>query len=130
VAVDASHCPACGAALAQRESIADLVISGVTAVDPALELYAAQPLHIPGPTPRGSMTGRAIVAATLLAAEYVGAGLHDDSRSDELESVGRPSDAALRAVERLERQEATASADRQPLDESRSEGTSQRSDHS
>jgi RNA polymerase subunit RPABC4/transcription elongation factor Spt4 len=35
-AVDATHCPACGAALAQRESIADLVIAGVTTVDPAL----------------------------------------------------------------------------------------------
>jgi hypothetical protein len=123
-AVDASHCPACGAALAQRESIGDLVIPGVTAVDPTLKIVAAQPLHIPGPSPRGSMTGRAIVAATLLAADYVRAG--DDVPGD-LASVGRPSDAALQAVERLEREEAAASSDPQPVDDSPPEGTSQRS---
>jgi hypothetical protein len=125
--VHASHCPACGAALAQRESIGDLVIPGVTAVDPTLKIVAAQPLHIPGPGPRGSMTGRAIVAATLLAADYVRAG--DDVPAD-LASVGRPSDAALQAVERLEREEASAAPDPQPLDESLPEGTSQPSDHS
>ena len=32
----ATRCSSCGAALAQRESIGDLVIPGLTAVDPAL----------------------------------------------------------------------------------------------
>jgi hypothetical protein len=128
LAVDTSHCPACGAALAQRESIGDLVIPGVTAVEPALKVYAAQPLHLPGPFPSQSMTGRAIVAATLLAAEYVGAGLHDDdARPGDLVSVGRPGDAALEAVERLEREEETASSEPRPLDESRPERTPPRS---
>ncbi|MCI4354878.1 MAG: zinc-ribbon domain-containing protein, partial [Thermoplasmata archaeon] len=46
---NATRCPACGDALAQRESIDDLAIPGVTTVDPALEAYAARPLHIPLP---------------------------------------------------------------------------------
>jgi len=44
---DATHCPACGAALSQRESLGDLAIPGVTTVDPALQAYAAEPLPIP-----------------------------------------------------------------------------------
>jgi hypothetical protein len=117
VAVDASHCPACGAALAQRDAIDDLVIPGVTAVDPTLELYAAQPLRLPGPSPSQSMTGRAIVAAALLAADYAGVGGEEDRPVDPA-SVGQPSDAALLAVERLEEEEATPSPDAPPSDES------------
>ncbi len=37
---DATHCPACGDALAQRESIDDLAIPGVTTVDPVLGMLA------------------------------------------------------------------------------------------
>jgi len=33
---EATHCPACGAALAERDSLGDMVIPGVTDVDPAL----------------------------------------------------------------------------------------------
>jgi hypothetical protein len=33
---EATNCPACGAALAERDSVGDLVIPGVTDVDPAL----------------------------------------------------------------------------------------------
>jgi hypothetical protein len=118
VAVDATHCPACGAELAQRDAIGDLVIPGVTAVDPALALYAAQPLRLPGPSPSQSMTGRAIVAAALLAADYAGVGGSGDGSSVDPASVGRPSDAALLAVERLEREESIPSPDAPPLDES------------
>jgi hypothetical protein len=117
VSADASHCPACGAALAQRESIGDLVIPGVTAVDPALEAYAAQPLRLPGPSPSQSITGRAIVAATIAAADLVGAGAGEGDGPVDLSSVGRPSDAALLAVERPEREEVTL-LEKQTSDES------------
>jgi hypothetical protein len=44
---DATHCPACGDGLAQRESIDDLAIPGVTTMDPTLQAYADQPLRNP-----------------------------------------------------------------------------------
>jgi hypothetical protein len=101
---DATHCPACGDALAQRESIDDLAIPGVTTVDPVLEAYAAQPLHIPLPIPSSvdpidgsiNLTGMAELAA--LAAP-------DGSRADapvDPNTVGKPSDAALEAAERMD----------------------------
>jgi ribosomal protein L40E len=40
---DATRCQPCGDALAQRESIDDLAIPGVTIVDPALQYDAARP---------------------------------------------------------------------------------------
>ena len=42
-----TRCSACGAGLAQRE-MDELVIPGVTHVEPNLAFYAAQPLPIPG----------------------------------------------------------------------------------
>jgi len=107
---DATHCPACGAALSQRESIGDLAIPGVTTVDPALQAYAAEPLSIPLPIPSsvdpigGSpyLTGMADLAA--LAAPY---GTHTKAPADS-SSVGEPSDAALEAVERLDHEGASS----------------------
>jgi hypothetical protein len=115
---NASHCPSCGDALAQRESIDDLVIPGVTAVDPALETYAAHPLRLPGPSPSQSMTGRAIVEAGLAAADLLGVGGDEDADA-ELASVGQPSEAALLAVERLDREGAKASPEPEISGESR-----------
>jgi hypothetical protein len=103
---DATRCPACGDALAQRESIADLDIPGVTTVDPTLQAYAAQPFHAPLPMPMSvdpiggpiylaGMTELAALAAT----ENVGAGAPVDPST-----LGKPSDAALQAVERLDRE--------------------------
>ena len=117
-APDATHCPACGAALAQRESIAGLVIPGVTTVDPALQAWDAQPLHIPGASPTQGAASAALGAAVLggpvglvaagglaalAATEYLGVtggGRH----AGDLETLGQPSEAALQAVERLERE--------------------------
>jgi hypothetical protein len=114
---DATHCPACGAALAQRESIGGLVIPGVTSVDPALLAYAAQPLHIPGASPSQGVAGAALGAAALggpvglaaigglaalAATGYLGAAPGGGRRPGDLEALGQPSDAALQAVERLE----------------------------
>ena len=123
VPADATHCPACGAALAQRESIGDLVIQGVTTVDPALQAYAAQPLHIPWPSRSQGMAGSAVVAAAaaggplalgaigglaaVAAVEYLGAGSAGRAAGGpDADAVGHPSEAALKAVERLERKPA------------------------
>ena len=117
-AADATHCPACGAALAQRESIAGLVIPGVTTVDPALQAYDAQPLHIPGASPTQGAASAALGAAVLgapvglmaagglaalAATEYLGV-TGGRRQAGDLETLGQPSEAARQAVERLERE--------------------------
>jgi hypothetical protein len=114
-----TKCGACGAALAQRESLAGLVIPGVTAVHPALVAFDAQPTRLHGPSPSQGMASGAIVAAVaggpaglaalggiaaVAAVEYLGARNADGSGSVDLESVGRPSEAALMALERIERE--------------------------
>src|SRR5438309_311151 len=56
-------CPACGATLVPPAAIADLPIPGVTAVEPALQWYDAQPLRIPLASPSQSIAAEAIVGA-------------------------------------------------------------------
>jgi RNA polymerase subunit RPABC4/transcription elongation factor Spt4 len=123
---EATQCPACGAALAQRESIGDLVIPGVTTVDPTLQAYAAQPLRIPGSSPSQGIVGRAVVAAAVAggplglaalgglaavaASEYLGAGRDMSGAAIDVMDVGRPSDAVLQAVKRLDDEAARAAA--------------------
>ncbi len=117
---DDTHCGACGAALAQRESIGDLVIPGVTTVDPDLRAFDAEPLHIPGPSrtqgvasgllPAAAMGGPMGLAAlggiaAVAAGEYLAAGRGSGTGGPaDMDSVGRPSGAVLMAVERLERE--------------------------
>lgn len=119
VAREAAQCPACGAALAQRDSLGGLKISGVTAVDPALEAYAAQPRRLPGNSPSQAMAVNAIGAAAALpgpialaaigglagvaALEYMGARRGEGGGPVDLESVGRPSELAREVAERLDR---------------------------
>lgn len=106
---DATQCPACGDALAQRESLDNLAIPGVTDVDPALQAYAGQPLHLPMAMPSrvdpiaGSinLTGMAELEA-LAGSNGIPAGAPVDPTT-----VGKPSDAALQAVERLDREDAS-----------------------
>jgi hypothetical protein len=120
----ATQCPACGAALAQRESIAGLVIPGVTTIDPALQAIAGQPMHISGPSPSQGMASGVVVAgaiggpvglaalggfAAVAAVEYMGAGRDGSGRPGDLADVGRPSEITLRALERLERQDGEGS---------------------
>jgi len=115
-AANDTQCPACGAALAQRESLAGLVIPGVTAVDPALAAFDAQPTHIKGPSPSQGMASGVIVAAAaggpigfaaiggiaaVAAVEYLGARNAGRTGPADLESVGKPSGAALMALEKL-----------------------------
>src|SRR5690349_4994983 len=85
----ASRCATCGAALAQRESIGDLVIPGLTAVDPALKDLDGRPIYLRGPSPSQGVASGIIVAAAaggpiglailggvgaIAATEYLGAG--------------------------------------------------------
>jgi ribosomal protein L40E len=118
--VEATQCPSCGAALARRESIGDLVIPGVTSVDPALLDADGRPLHLPGASLSQGMAGGVMVAAmaggpvglaalgglaAVGAAEYVGAGRRGGVGPD-LDGLGRPSSAALELVDRLDHKDA------------------------
>jgi hypothetical protein len=119
-AADATRCPACGAALAQRESIGDLRIPGLTSVDPALEEFDKRPRHLHGPSPSQGMAPALIIGAVaggpiglaaiggvaaVAAAEYMGAGSGGASPT-QLEDVGRPSEVVLQALGNLEGQDA------------------------
>lgn len=118
----ATRCSSCGAALAQRESIGDLVVPGLTAVDPALKDLDGRPLHLRGPSPtQGAASGLIVAAAAggpvglaiiggvgaLAAAEYLGAG---GQQGPGHEHVGEASEAVLQAIERLDRGEALPAA--------------------
>jgi RNA polymerase subunit RPABC4/transcription elongation factor Spt4 len=115
-AANATQCPGCGAALATRESLGGLVVPGVTAVDPALEAYDAQPWRLPRSSPSQGLAGGTIAAAAIggpaaiaaigglaavAAVEYLGAGQgHGDAPA--LEDVGRPSEAAVEMARQLD----------------------------
>jgi hypothetical protein len=110
----ATSCSSCGAALAQRESIGDLAIPGLTSVDAALQDYDKRPLHLRGPSPSqgaapalivGAMAGGPIGLAAIggvaavAAAEYLGA-RHGGSGA--LDDLGKPSEVVRQALGRLE----------------------------
>ena len=116
---EATHCAACGAALAQRESLGNVMIPGVTAVHPALAAFAAQPTHVRGASPSQAMASGAIVAAVaggpvglaaigglaaVAAFEYLGTRNADGTGPVDLDSVGKLSGAAQMALERIERE--------------------------
>jgi hypothetical protein len=116
----ATACSSCGAALAQRESIGDVVIPGVTTVDPALQTIDGQPMRIPGSSPMqgiasnfaldalmGGPVGLAIVGGTMATAavDYAGARRGASGAPESLDDLGRPSAVALQALERLEHEE-------------------------
>ena len=122
----ASKCSNCGAALAQRESIGDLVIPGLTAVDPALQDFADRPLHLSGPSATHGVASGVVAAAAMGgpmgiailggvaavgAAEYLGAGKVGGPDGVPIDEVGNPSSAVLDAVEKLERGEELPTAD-------------------
>ena len=113
-AADATKCASCGAALAQRESIGDLAIPGLTAVDAALQDFDKRPLHLRGPSPSQGMAPALIVGAmaggpiglaaiggvaAVAAAEYMGTRRGGTGSLDE---IGRPSEVALKALENLD----------------------------
>ena len=115
---DATTCGACGAALAQRESIGGLVIPGVTSVHPALQAIDGLPMRIGGPSPTQGMAPGIVIAASfggpvalaalgglavVAAAEYAGAGRGGHGRgSADPTTLGNPSAVVLQALDRLE----------------------------
>jgi len=126
---EATTCRECGAALAQRESIGDLQIPGVTSVDPALRDFDERPLHLRGPSPSQGLASSVIVAAAaggpiglaalggiaaVAAAEYAGAVRGPDGQPVDLEALGRPSEAALQALQGLETEPPPASQESDP----------------
>src|SRR5262245_28881204 len=122
---DAKNCPNCGAALILRETIGDLVIPGVTHVDPAATRYAAQPLRIPRPSASQSIAdptaGAALLAgdptgllalgglAAVAFQEYRAAGGGAAGRQA-MDRVGLPDEIVQRMLEELEREERGAAA--------------------
>jgi hypothetical protein len=65
VAADARTCPACGAGLVAPAALADLVIPGLNAIDPALVVFDRQPFHLHGPSPTHAAIGSALGAAVV-----------------------------------------------------------------
>jgi hypothetical protein len=122
-ATEATNCQTCGAALAQRESIGDLQIVGLTSVDPALQDFDNRPLHLRGPSPTqgvapalivGAMAGGPIGLAAIggvaavAAAEYIGAA--GGGGGTRPEDVGRPSEVVLQALQRLDAEQSGSAA--------------------
>jgi hypothetical protein len=124
-AAGATTCSACGAALAQRESLGDVRIPGLTAVDPALAAVDGRPIHLTGPSPSHRVADAAVAAvviggpaglaimggiAAVAAAEYAGTRRPGLAAPDDLAAVGRPSEIALKALEQVEAAAADGSA--------------------
>jgi len=122
----ATRCSSCGAALAQRESIGDVAISGLTDVDPALRAMDGRPMRIPGPSPSQGLASGAVVAAAVggpaglaiigglaavAAAEYAGTRRDSHGNPIGLDDVGRPSALVLQALDRLEHGDQGAAAE-------------------
>lgn len=126
---DATICPSCGAALAQRDSIGDLRIPGVTDVRPDLADADGRPLHIPGPSMSQGMASGAVVAAmaggpvglaalggmaAVSAAEYIAANRRGPDGEMSLADLGRPSDIARDLADRLDHLDPAAPVDNDP----------------
>lgn len=114
-APDAVTCSECGAALAQRESIGDLRIPGLTSVDPALEDFDKRPLHLRGPSPSQGVAPALIIGAVaggpiglvaiggvaaVAGAELLGTKVGGGRTAPSLDDIGKPSEIVLQALER------------------------------
>ena len=110
----ATTCRGCGAALGARESLGGVIVPGVTAVDPALQAYDAQPWRLPRSSPTQGMAGGTIAAAAMGGPAGLAAlgGLAAVAAVEYLTTkpggpnapaldLGQPSEAALKMVERL-----------------------------
>jgi len=119
-----TRCPACGAALAQREDLGGVLIPGVTGLAPALEALRDQPTHLKGPSPSqglatgiipaaalGGPAGLAVLGgiAAVTAVEYLSAKGPHGERVDP-STVGELSGVAQLALEKVEREAATGEA--------------------
>jgi hypothetical protein len=113
--------------MAQRESIGDLAIPGLTDVDAALQDYDKRPLHLRGPSPSQGMAPAMIVGAmaggpiglaaiggvaAVAAAEFLGA--RSAGAGGSLAEIGKPSEVALQALEHLADPGSESAAPRAP----------------
>ncbi|MFL5768836.1 MAG: hypothetical protein ACJ765_02020 [Chloroflexota bacterium] len=130
---EASTCVSCGAALAQRESIGDVAIPGVTTIEPSLLDADGRPHQLPGPSPTQGLASGVLAAAVIggpvglaalggiaavAAAEYVAGGRERMGSPESLDAVGRPSEVTLRALEQLQEAERGEAPDRPAPDAS------------
>ena len=116
---DATHCPACGAALAQHEDLGGVVIPGVTGLDPALEAIKDRPIRLKKGSPTQSVGPGAVAAgmlggplglgivgaiAAVAATEFLAAESDSDDgpKSIPLGKVGVPSELAWQALAHTE----------------------------
>jgi hypothetical protein len=124
-AAEAATCSSCGAALAQRESLGEVNIPGLTGLDPALVDYASRPMHLRGPSASQGAAPALIVGAAaggpigavliggvvaVAAAEYLGAKQPGTGGGTALEQVGKPSELARKAAEQADARSADARA--------------------
>lgn len=120
----ATRCVACGAALAQRESIGDVQIPGLTSVDPALVDFDKRPLHLRGQSPTQGAASTLIIGAVaggpiglaaiggvaaLAAVEFLGTKV-GGPEGQTLEDLGKPSEVALQALEHLDETKTNSAA--------------------
>lgn len=121
---DDTVCSACGAALAQRESIGGVQIPGLTSVDPALDDFDKRPIHLRGPSPSQGMAPALLIGvvaggpiglaaiggvAAVAGAEFL-ASHHGGAGPANLEDVGKPSEVLLQALEQERQAETNADA--------------------
>ncbi len=122
----ATRCPRCDAAVAQRESLGDLVIPGVTGVDPAMQsersvlqgvmhvqavssraAMAASPFPVIGPPGLENLVQAAFLGPEMLGAARLAGNLMSVGSGDvDVSHVGEPSELARLAAEQLDAQEA------------------------
>lgn len=126
----ATNCAACGAALPLLETVGDLVVPGVTHLDPELQSYANRPLRIPRGSATESLAPGAVHAAAALGgpAAVVALGALAVVAAGELrqggdgratvppEKLGEPSEPVLEMARRLRQEEAERGA--QPAESS------------
>jgi len=113
-----THCASCGAALPLPGSLGELVVAGVTDVDPELAAYGRRPLRIPRGSPTESLASGAIGAAAagpagvlvlgaiaaVAVKEFTGAG--NGAHRASLDNFGQPSEPVLEMAKRLQAQAA------------------------
>ena len=133
-----THCRECGAALPLLETVGDLVIPGVTHLDPDLELYAKQPLRLGRKTTTEVVAPGAVHAAALLGgpAGLAALGAIAAVAASELssrasggknvppEKLGEPNSVVLEMAQRLQKEKAERGAEKAGQAEAAEDGPS------